>query len=60
MKDMNLKVIYHRGEGGELFVFLYRSKFHIATIEVDAGNGIEVLRGIENKSKIRCHELPRA
>lgn len=60
MKDKNLKVIYRRGEGGELYVFLYRSNFHIATIEVDALNGIEVYRGINNKSKIKLHESPTA
>jgi len=58
MKDKNLKVIYHRGERGELHVFLYRSNLHIATIEVDAVNGIEIYRGINNKSKIRLHESP--
>lgn len=60
MKDKNLKVIYHRGENGELYVFLYRSDFHIATVQVDALNGIDVYRGIDNKSKIKLHETPTA
>jgi hypothetical protein len=60
MKDKNLKVTYHRGENGELYVFLYRSNFHIATIQVDALNRIDVHRGINNKSKIKLHESPTA
>jgi hypothetical protein len=60
MKDKNLKVIYRRGEGGELYVFLYRSNFHIATIQVNSLNGIDVYRGKNNKSKIRLHETPTA
>jgi hypothetical protein len=58
MKDKSLKVIYHRGEQGELFVFLYRSNFHIATIEVNSLNEVDVFRGINNKAKCRLHELP--
>jgi len=42
MKDKTLKVIYTRGNNGELFVYLYRSDLHIATIEVDAKNGVDM------------------
>jgi len=58
MKDKSLKVIYHRGEEGELFVFLYRSNLRIATIEVDAQNRVNVIRGRNNKSQVRLRELP--
>ena len=58
MKDKTLRVIYHRGENGELSVFLYRSNLHIATIEVDALNEVDVYRGRNNRSKIRLHESP--
>jgi hypothetical protein len=58
MKDKTLRVIYHRGDDGELSVFLYRSDFHIATIQVDDVNGIDVYRGRNNRSKIRLHESP--
>lgn len=58
MKDKTLRVIYHRGEDGELFVFLYRSNLHIATVNVDALKGVDVYRGRKNRSKIRLHESP--
>jgi hypothetical protein len=53
MKDKNLIVRYCRTENDGVVVFLYRSEFHIATIQVDASNAINLAVGLENKSKVR-------
>jgi hypothetical protein len=52
LKDKNLHVRYFRGDNGELFVYLYRAKLHIATFHVDAINGFSIFSGVENYSKM--------
>lgn len=52
MKDQTLKVTYHRGEDGQLYVFLYRGKLHIGTVEVNSFNCMKVIRGVENTSPV--------
>jgi len=34
MKDPCLRVVYHRGEDGQLYVFMYRGELHIGTVQV--------------------------
>ena len=52
MKDKTLKVLYHRGEQGQLYVFLYRAELHIATVEVDNLNNVNTYLGRNNTSRI--------
>ena len=58
MKDCSLRVVYHRGEDGQLYVFMYRGKLHIGTVEVDKFNCLEVFRGVENRSPAFLKCLP--
>ena len=58
MKDPCLRVVYRRGEDGQLYVFMYRGSLHIGTVEVDKFNCLEVFRGIENHSPVFLKCLP--
>lgn len=51
MKDRFLRVVYRRGDG-QLFVWLYRGRVHIGTVEVNQFNCIQVFRGIENRAPV--------
>jgi hypothetical protein len=52
VRDSSLRVIYHRSENGQLYVFMYRGKLHIGTVEVNEFNCLKVFRGGENKSPV--------
>lgn len=54
-----LRVSYHRGETGQLYIFMYRGKFHIGTIEVNDSNCMKVFRGIENTSPVLVKYLSK-
>jgi hypothetical protein len=58
MKDRFLKVTHKRGDGGELYVCIYRGDLHLGTIEVNSFNCMKVLRGINNKSPVFVKYLP--
>jgi hypothetical protein len=59
VKDLLLRVVYRRGENGQLYVFMYRGNLHLGTVEVDKFNCLEVFRGIENRSPIFLKFLPK-
>lgn len=59
MKDDKLNVVYRRGEDGQLYVFMYRGKLHIGTIEVNGSNCLKVFRGIENTSPVLVKYLEK-
>lgn len=52
MKDDSLSVVYRRGDNGQLYVWLYRGKLHIGTVEVNSFNCMKVIRGLENASPV--------
>ncbi len=58
MKDLSLSVTYHRGDNGQLYVWLYRGELHIGTVEVDSFNWLKVIRGTENASPVLVKYLP--
>ena len=60
MKDQTLNVTYRRGDDGQLYVFMYRGKLHIGTVEVNAHNCMKVFRGVENKAPVLVKYLPTA
>ena len=60
MKDRFLRVVYRRGEDGQLYVFMYRGEVHIGTVEVDKLNCLEVFRGTENRSPVVVKYLSEA
>lgn len=59
MKDRSLRVLYRRGEDGQLYVLMYRDEFHIGTVEVDKFNCIDVFRGADNPSPVFVKYLPK-
>ena len=58
MKDDSLSVVYRRGDDGQLYVWLYRGKLHIGTVEVNSFNCMKVIRGVENASPVLVKYLP--
>jgi hypothetical protein len=58
LKDCSLSVVYRRGDDGQLYVWLYRGKLHIGTVEVNSFNCMKVIRGIENGSPVFVKYLP--
>jgi hypothetical protein len=58
LKDDSLSVVYHRGDNGQLYVWLYRGKLHIGTVEVNSFNCMKVIRGIKNASPVFVKYLP--
>jgi hypothetical protein len=52
LKDDSLSVVYRRGNNGQLYVWLYRGKLHIGTVEVNSFNCVKVIRGLENASPV--------
>ncbi len=52
MIDQSLKVVYRRDEKGQLYVWLYRGKLHIGTVQVDNFNCLTVSRGKANHSPV--------
>jgi hypothetical protein len=52
LKDDSLSVVYRRGNDGQLYVWLYRGKLHIGTVEVNSFNCMKVIRGVENASPV--------
>jgi hypothetical protein len=56
--DQSLKVVYRRGEYGQLYVWLYRGKIHLGTVEVDNFNCLTVFRGKANRSPVFVKYLP--
>jgi len=60
VKDRFLRVVYRRGEDGQLYVFMYRGEVHIGTVEVDKSNCLEVFRGTENHSPVLVKYLSEA
>ena len=59
MKDQLLKVVYRRGEEGQLYVLMYRGKLHIGTVEVNSFNCMKVFRGIANTAPVLVQYLPK-
>jgi hypothetical protein len=59
LKDKTLNVTYRRGDDGQLYVFMYRGKHHIGTVEVNSFNCIKVSRGISNKAPVLVQYLPK-
>ncbi len=43
---------------GQLYVWLYRGKPHIGTVEVNSFNCMKVIRGVENASPVLVKYLP--
>ncbi len=59
MKDQSLKVVYRRGEKGQLCVWLYRGNLHLGTVQVDNFNCLTVFRGVANPSPVFVKYLPK-
>jgi hypothetical protein len=59
LRDQSLSVVYRRGEDGQLYVFMYRGKLHIGTIEVNDSNSLKVFRGVENTSPVLVKYLEK-
>ncbi len=59
MKDQTLKVTYRRGDDGQLYVFMYRGKLHIGTVEVNSFNCMKVSRGIADSAPVLVQYLPK-
>jgi hypothetical protein len=57
--DQALKVVYRRGEDGQLYVWLYRGKLHLGTVQVDNFNCLTVFRGVANSSPVFVKYLPK-
>ncbi len=57
MKDRSLNIVYRRGDDGQLYVFMYRGKLHVGTVEVNSFNCLKVFRGLENKSPVLVQYL---
>jgi hypothetical protein len=60
LKDQTLNVTYSRGDDGQLYVFMYRGKLHIGTVEVNSRNCMKVFRGVENTAPVLVQYLPKA
>lgn len=59
MKDKMLNVTYRRGDDGQLYVFMYRGKHHIGTVEANSRNCMKVSRGVANKAPVLVQYLPK-
>lgn len=59
MKDQNPRIIYRRGDNGQLYVWLYRGQLHIGTVEVNSFNCVKFLRGLENSSPVMVQYLKK-
>jgi len=59
LKDQSLKVVYRRDEKGRLYVWLYRGKLHLGTVQVDNFNCLTVFRGVANPSPVFVKYLPK-
>jgi len=59
LKDQTLKVTYRRGGDGQLYVFMYRGKLHIGTVEVNSFNCMKVSRGIADSAPVLVQYLPK-
>jgi hypothetical protein len=59
VKSQLLRVVYHRGENGQLYVFMYRGKLHLGTVEVNELNCLKVFRGVENTSPVLVKYLEK-
>lgn len=58
MRDPSLNVVYRRGDNGQLYVWLYRGRLHIGTVEVNSFNCMKVVRGVDNASPVLVKYLP--